>query len=198
MIKSQKIEVTISNNAKFYVDLGFEKLKQGDKILVDVFCLPKNSNKQVEATCDECSFVFKRKLQSLSKNEKHLCFQCSRKSASNKNKGNTWGFTSLTKGENHPRWNPNKKEFAKYKAEVVSITRNQPIETLKNFEKPRGLCGVEGAYQLDHLISIKEGFEKQIPAHIIGNLSNLRFIPWEQNRQKSDKTILTEELLQCL
>jgi hypothetical protein len=50
---------------------------------------------------------------------------------------------------------------------------------------------VTGAYQLDHIIPQKIGFEMGIPPEIIGNILNLRFISWEENRQKS--TNITEE-----
>jgi len=88
------------------------------------------------------------------------------------------------KGENHPRWNPNKTEFRKYCNRVNSITRKQDISTLDNFHKPRGLCGQAGAYQLDHIVSIKLGYENNIPAEEIGDISNLQFLPWKENRLK--------------
>lgn len=52
---------------------------------------------------------------------------------------------------------------------------------------PRVRCGVDGAYQLDHIISIKRGFEEGIPASTISHISNLQFISWKANRSKSDK-----------
>jgi len=70
---------------------------------------------------------------------------------------------------------------------VYSITRKQNLSLLENYEKPRGLCGIDGAYQLDHIISIKQGFAKNIDPKIIGSISNLQFIPWQHNRNKSDK-----------
>jgi hypothetical protein len=47
-----------------------------------------------------------------------------------------------------------------YKREVWKITKMQPIHMLENFEKPRGLCGQKGAYQLDHITSIKKGLSQ--------------------------------------
>jgi hypothetical protein len=106
-------------------------------------------------------------------------------------KGNMLG--SLTKGkerpngrgENHPRFNPNKPEFKKYASQVRSITRLQNTASLKNSDKPRGLCGVAGAYQLDHITSIQKGFLNNICPTIIGGIENLQFIPWQENRNKS-------------
>lgn len=51
----------------------------------------------------------------------------------------------------------------------------------------RTLCGVEGGYQLDHIISIKEGFEKNIAPEIIGAPGNLQMLPWRDNLLKSFK-----------
>lgn len=87
-------------------------------------------------------------------------------------------------GTNHPRYNPNKRQFDMYKREVYQETKKHDLSVLENFDKPRGLCGVPGAYQLDHIISMKYGFENSIPASVIGHVSNLQFIPWEENRQK--------------
>lgn len=70
-----------------------------------------------------------------------------------------------------------------YKREVWKLTRFQPLDNLPNIDK-RGRCGVEGAYQLDHIVSINEGWENQIDPEIIAHIDNLQVIPWQDNRQK--------------
>ncbi len=75
-------------------------------------------------------------------------------------------------------------EWDLYKSKVWKITRIQPIHLLENFDKPRGLNGVDGAYQLDHIISIKSGYINGINPEIIGSVNNLRFIPWKENLEK--------------
>lgn len=50
-----------------------------------------------------------------------------------------------------------------------------------------GLNGVEGAHQIDHIISIKEGFIRGLPPEYIANLDNLQVIPWEENSRKGSK-----------
>lgn len=85
-------------------------------------------------------------------------------------------------------WAEYKKLYPKklqYKARVWSITyselkKNPP---LPNFKK-RGRCGVKGAYQIDHVISIHEGFKRGIEPETIGAYSNLCMIPWKTNRTK--------------
>ena len=84
--------------------------------------------------------------------------------------------------EEYERLMPEKK---KYKAEVWKITYRQPIKDFKHFDK-RGRCGVEGAYQIDHIISVSEGFKKEISPDIIGDISNIRMIPWKENLLKSN------------
>ena len=75
-------------------------------------------------------------------------------------------------------------DFYQYRLKVESVTKQQPIHTLKNYDKPRGKMGVDGAYQLDHMVSVYQGFLQNISADIIGNISNLQFIGWKENRDK--------------
>lgn len=67
---------------------------------------------------------------------------------------------------------------------VRNITNLQPIHLLENFDK-RGVL----SYHLDHIYPIAKGFENNIPPSIIGDISNLRFIHWEDNIEKSDKLL---------
>lgn len=93
-------------------------------------------------------------------------------------------------GENHPNFNPNKTEYQKYLKEVKNITETNYIKNLEIIN-PNGyvrtLCGVEGGYQLDHIISIKQGFDEGISPEIIGGLNNLQMLPWKDNRDKWHK-----------
>jgi hypothetical protein len=77
-----------------------------------------------------------------------------------------------------------KKQF--YKREVWRLTYQQPIDTLDNWDK-RGRCGVEGAYQLDHIRSIDWGWKNGIKPEVIAEWENLRMIPWKTNLLKSSK-----------
>lgn len=88
--------------------------------------------------------------------------------------------------ENNLTWEEYEKEqseYSKYVKEVWWWTRKQDIEHLINVEK-RGKAGVKGAYQLDHIIEISEGFIKEINPKIIGDISNLQMITWEENNKK--------------
>lgn len=103
----------------------------------------------------------------------------------NKNRNN---LPKVKFGEDHHNWNPNKTEYAKYRTLVYRETRKHKslYSTWENFDK-LGRCGVDGAYQLDHIIPIKHGFDNNISPSVIGHVSNLQIIPWEENRSKWDK-----------
>jgi len=77
-----------------------------------------------------------------------------------------------------------KKQF--YKREVWRLTYQHPLDTLEHWEL-RGRCGVEGAYQLDHIKSINWGWENGIEPEVIAEWDNLRMIPWRTNLLKSSK-----------
>jgi len=81
-------------------------------------------------------------------------------------------------------------DYRRYKLKVKRITNKQRIHTLPQYEL-RGRAGVDGAYHLDHIYSISQGFTNNIPEEIIGDIRNLRFIPWEKNVSKSGR--LTKE-----
>jgi hypothetical protein len=50
---------------------------------------------------------------------------------------------------------------------------------------PRTVCGIEGGYQLDHIISIKFGFENNILPEVLAEKSNLRMLPWKENLMRN-------------
>lgn len=58
-----------------------------------------------------------------------------------------------------------------------------------------GKCGIDGALQIDHILSIKEGFLGNILPYIIGHKNNLRLIPWLENDVKKQKSDITIEVL---
>jgi hypothetical protein len=89
------------------------------------------------------------------------------------------GFSSWAEYcKRYPKWK-------RYKAEVWKITYKSLRDnlTLENFNK-RGKCGVEGAYQIDHIASVRTGFDKNISPKTVGAYKNLRMIPWRENLLK--------------
>jgi hypothetical protein len=87
------------------------------------------------------------------------------------------------------RDDPIYRDFKKYRNRVAVRTE----KTYQKFKKeinpndlPRGKAGVVGAYQVDHIISVREGFEKGIPVEKISSKENLQMLPWLDNVQKYD------------
>jgi hypothetical protein len=79
-----------------------------------------------------------------------------------------------------------------YYLKVWFITESQPLSKLKDFDR-RCFFG-KSCYHLDHIYPISKGFKNKIPAEVIGNIKNLRFIPAKENMEKRDKIdLLTEQ-----
>lgn len=189
---SRFVELKITNQGKYYEALGYGHIKQGTLVCVPIQDLPKNSNKMVRCKCDICPAEFDRKYQAVldvRSKGRLLCYSCARLHAGLSNhiaqKGNPREFQ---RGEKHPRWRHDKSEFSEYCRRVTRATHaNKHIySTWENFDKI-GRCGVEGAYQLDHIISKYHGFENGIPPEQIGDIQNLQIIPWLDNRIKGHK-----------
>ena len=190
MIITEKVEISIAtSNMRYWRNMGYcfdnpsPRWGKIPRINVLVEDLQEKSNVDVQCVCDKCNKEYTQRFS----RDTDVCYDC-RKSESMK--GNNHGHNNKGKkmphmsGELHPRWNPNKSEYSKYASEVMRITRQQDLTVLENYDKPRGLCGVEGAYQLDHIISIKYGFDNNISPDIIGSINNLQFITWQENRAK--------------
>ena len=88
-------------------------------------------------------------------------------------------LTLLTKDEY-------KRQLKKYRREVLKHIRKQPLFQLDNYVN-RG----KGYFHLDHIISIKFGFDNKIDPELIGNIVNLRYVYYKDNLSKRD--YLTQE-----
>lgn len=93
-------------------------------------------------------------------------------------------------GSKNPNWKPDTPEFKRYQTIVWRLTR----KTYKLYEDEinpnkykRTYCGVDNGYQLDHIISIKEGYLSKIPPETIADRQNLQMLTWQDNRKKGSK-----------
>lgn len=84
--------------------------------------------------------------------------------------------------------------YKQYRRLVDNFTRELDVSGLANADK-RGLAGVNGAWQLDHLYSVRDGYLNGIPAHIIGSIVNVEFIPWIDNIRKHAKSSISKDEL---
>jgi predicted transcriptional regulator len=75
-----------------------------------------------------------------------------------------------------------------YYAMVWGVTESQPLHILENFDK-RGWKN----HHLDHIYPISMGFKEKIPPEKVGNIKNLRFIPYTENLDKGFK-VTTESM----
>lgn len=92
-----------------------------------------------------------------------------------------------------------KTEYREYCRLVRIVSERNASEMFeKHLLESRGVNGVAGALQLDHLFQIRNGFLLDVPPEIIGCKKNLRLISWEENIRKSSKNhIELHELLTC-
>lgn len=192
MILSKEINVTISNQGKYYSVLGYRDIKQGNIISVKINDLPSNSNKKVLCKCDECDVEFERQFQLINRSPIHFCHNCNRKHiGKTMNRTNTDLATKKRCGNKHPRWVENKNDFVLYSRSVRSLTETvykKHLDLINPHRHKRSLCGIENGWQLDHKISIKTGFTNDMPIKKIASVDNLQMLPWQLNRTKGDKT----------
>jgi hypothetical protein len=195
MIITETIKMKIApNNYNYWKNKGYEVSPTGGRggrntgqiIEVLVKDLSDKSNVIVECKCNSCEKEYKIKYS----NNTSVCYTCrqSIKMKHNKlGKANKGKIVLKMRGRNHPNFNHNKTAYREYIRLVRQEERKHDLSILENFDKQRGRCGVSGAYQLDHKISIKNGFNNTISPEIIGHINNLQIIPWELNRQKWHK-----------
>lgn len=193
MIIDEYVKIKISfNNMTYWRERGYKfsnpapRWKKCEEILVHVEHLPKKSCIQVSCQCDQCGKKYTNRIYR-NTSTCNFCF------ASNKMKNNTHGKANKGKillkmrGENHHAFNPNKTAFQHYRSRVQWLTEKtyQANKDLINpSDLPRTLCGVEGGYQLDHVVSVKEGFERDIDPNALANIENLQMLPWKDNLLK--------------
>lgn len=84
-------------------------------------------------------------------------------------------------------------EFIKYRNKVRGVTNKnlKKYSHLFNNLDDIGRCGDKGKFQIDHRISIKDGFKFKLPYHLIAHPSNLQVIKWEDNLNKSTNSDIT-------
>lgn len=81
-------------------------------------------------------------------------------------------------------------DIKKYRNRIAVLT-TKVYNEFKNEINPMGLvlgkAGVIGAHQIDHIMSVREGFTYSVPIYLIASKENLRVIPWRDNISKYSK-----------
>lgn len=81
-------------------------------------------------------------------------------------------------------------EYKSYAGAVHRLSQKiyeQNIDKINPKRYPRTVAGVKGGYQLDHIISVRFGFDNNIPIEVICDVSNLRMLPWQKNLARNKK-----------
>jgi hypothetical protein len=111
-------------------------------------------------------------------------FNYSKKQRGQKRTGN------YASGENHPNYREDTKEYRRYRKKVDYLSEKTYVkykQIINPNSYPRTLCGVEGGYQLDHKISVYEGYKNGILPEEVASVDNLQMLPWFENLKKSNK-----------
>ena len=80
--------------------------------------------------------------------------------------------------------NPLIREYTRYARKVHHLSHQtylKNIDLINPDRYTRTLCGVDGGWQLDHIIPIKECFEKGLSIEEASAVTNLRMLPWKNN-----------------
>lgn len=90
---------------------------------------------------------------------------------------------NLTKAEKGLILDPrDRNEYYRYKMVVLYITEKLRQKITKGYKT--GLAGTPGAYHIDYMYSIMNGYKNYVSPLVIGNKANLKMIPWEDNLSK--------------
>lgn len=159
----------------------FEQVKQKSKT--------GTSTKLILCLCGVCNKQHKMMFRHvLKKDSRTTCKSCSKKEAALGNKNGKFGKgVSKGIGDKNPNWKGGKfKDYSLFAKKVHYLSSKQPLYILENSDKPRGRCGVQGAYQLDHIVPISVAYAQGWSVEKTSAINNLRFIPWEENLSKSN------------
>jgi transposase-like protein len=81
----------------------------------------------------------------------------------------------------------NSTEYEQYQRKVRWLTEKNYVSEksiINPNNYPRTLCGVDGGYQLDHILGVYECFNSNISEEECASIKNLQMIPWKENLKK--------------
>jgi len=120
-----------------------------------------------------------------------------------KGEGNPW-YGKNRSGELSPRYQEHRhsREYWDFYNKVVWESEKTYVKHKQDInpeDHPRTLCGIEGGYQLDHIISIDYGWKNNMTIEELSCKENLQMLEWKENRLKSNKLVdcLTEIIVDC-
>jgi hypothetical protein len=194
MIPNQFVEVVIikPSQVEHYSNLGYDVVSANKQILrIPPEHLPKGSQKIINVICDDCSADFKRKWVYVCWKDtmKHRCRSCTRKFHGSIQGKKRFGSNPLFGKKNH-RWRPDRTKFNRYAKLVRRRTDRIYLlytEEINPLNLPRAISGVDGGYQVDHIISVRKAFDIGMTVEDASAKENLQMLPWLDNALKCDK-----------
>jgi hypothetical protein len=199
-----------SSNKKQMDDLGIEDKNGIYELPVSIFLdkFPCSNIVKLNCICMSCNTTYSLAVSDYTrKKHKNYCSICLKtkiltgpaasqygkhhnagKQKTEEHKMKMKGPRDNMKGHLNPNWNPNTPAFKRYKNRVHQLSnrtyyRHQLI--INPCNHPRTLAGVEGGWQLDHIISVKECYKLGLSEEQASALENLQMLPWKTNLLKS-------------
>lgn len=86
--------------------------------------------------------------------------------------------------ERHDKWSETANDWELYESECRSLTSKTFKEHSTSINPNNyfiGPTGIDGAHHVDHIISVRKGYDNQIPMELIAHKDNLQVLPWEVN-----------------
>jgi hypothetical protein len=83
----------------------------------------------------------------------------------------------------------NKVEWNRYRNFVEWLGINNKAVILG--DNKTGKMGTVGAYQVDHIYSVINGFNNKVSPWVISHINNMQLLPWEQNSKKTHNSGMT-------
>jgi len=78
-------------------------------------------------------------------------------------------------------------EYKRYCNRVHKLSKKiyeQFMDEINPNNYPRGLAGETGVYHLDHIVSIRYGFDNNLLPEDVACKENLQMLPWKENISK--------------
>ena len=132
--------------------------------------------KQQERNCLICGTTF---IVNPSDTKKYCSLSCGTKSI-DKSYMQTEEYRNTLRKNTTP-------EYRKYCNRVHVLSRKiyeQFKHEINPNNYPRGLAGEAGVYHLDHIISIRYGFDNNLLPEEVARKENLQMLPWKENISK--------------
>ena len=140
----------------------------------------KNSSQKLEYICPK---GHKGKVSWNSWQQGVRCAKCHFINASN---SNSYNWKNYSKEEIN--------QFNTYKANVTQLTRQNYIKYYY-YVNPNKLPRGRNLYHLDHIFSVRDGFDIRVSPEIVASPSNLQMLSEKENISKSSRSDMSKEIL---